>query len=148
MADAIDREKPAYRLDAGLVLSVSLVASEPAPAGGLGEEYRLGTPELAGATLVAQRRVADLVAFRSAEPLSDAPGADQQGHTWARPENRLRVIISHVPRGNQLARQWQRLQMIDRPGRIAVDDAAREPAPPALSSEGRELPPHRAIAIK
>jgi predicted DNA-binding transcriptional regulator YafY len=31
-----------------------------------------------------------------------------------------------VPRGNQLARQWQLLQLIDHPAGIAVDDAARK----------------------
>jgi predicted DNA-binding transcriptional regulator YafY len=31
-----------------------------------------------------------------------------------------------MPRGNQLARQWQLFQLIDRPAGIAVDDAARE----------------------
>jgi predicted DNA-binding transcriptional regulator YafY len=31
-----------------------------------------------------------------------------------------------MPRGNQLARQWQLLQLIDHPAGIAVDDAARE----------------------
>ena len=40
--------------------------------------------------------------------------------------SRLRVILSHVPRGNQLARQWQLLQLIDHPARLAVDDAARK----------------------
>jgi len=31
-----------------------------------------------------------------------------------------------MPRGNQLARQWQLLQLIDQPAGIAVDDAARK----------------------
>ena len=31
-----------------------------------------------------------------------------------------------MPRGNQLARQWQLLQMIQHPGGVSVDDAARE----------------------
>src|SRR6266851_1719434 len=31
-----------------------------------------------------------------------------------------------LPRGNQLARQWQLLQLIDQPAGIAVDDAARK----------------------
>jgi DeoR/GlpR family transcriptional regulator of sugar metabolism len=31
-----------------------------------------------------------------------------------------------VPRGNQLARQWQLLQLINHPAGIAVDDAARK----------------------
>ena len=45
----------------------------------------------------------------------------------SRPEkNRAHAIISHVPRGDQLARQWQLLQMIQSPGGIAVDDAARK----------------------
>ena len=46
--------------------------------------------------------------------------------TWRHWENRLRVIISHVPRGNQLARQWQLFQLIDHPAGIAVDDAGRK----------------------
>lgn len=37
-----------------------------------------------------------------------------------------RVIISPVPRGNQLARQWQLLQMIQHPGGVSVEDAARK----------------------
>jgi predicted DNA-binding transcriptional regulator YafY len=41
-------------------------------------------------------------------------------------KNRAHAIISHVPRGDQLARQWQLLQMIQSPGGIAVDDAARK----------------------
>lgn len=41
-------------------------------------------------------------------------------------ENCPRGIIAHVPRGNQLARQWQLLQMIQYPAGIAVDDAARK----------------------
>jgi len=41
-------------------------------------------------------------------------------------KNRAHAIISHVPRGDQLARQWQLLQMIQGPGGIAVDDAARK----------------------
>ena len=32
----------------------------------------------------------------------------------------MRVIISYVPRGNQLARQWQLLQLIQHPAGIAV----------------------------
>ena len=40
--------------------------------------------------------------------------------------NRLRVILSYVPRGNQLARQWQLLEMIQHPAGIAVDDVARK----------------------
>jgi len=41
-------------------------------------------------------------------------------------ENRAHAIISHVPRGDQLARQWQLLQMIQGPAGVAVDDAARK----------------------
>ncbi len=65
VADAIGREpKPWHRLDAGPVLSaLAHGLAEPAPAVGLGEEYRLGTPGLAGATLVAQGRLAHLMAF-------------------------------------------------------------------------------------
>lgn len=32
-----------------------------------------------------------------------------------------------MPRGNQLARQWRLLQLLDRPAGITVDEAAREP---------------------
>ena len=38
----------------------------------------------------------------------------------------MHAIICRVPRGNQLARQWQLLQMIQSPAGIAVDDAARK----------------------
>ena len=31
-----------------------------------------------------------------------------------------------MPRGNQLTRQWQLLQLLDRPAGVAVDDAARD----------------------
>src|SRR5882672_6279631 len=65
VADAIGQEpKPRLRLDAGAVLAtVAQGQTEPASAVGLGEEYRLGTTELAGATLVAEGRVAHLMAF-------------------------------------------------------------------------------------
>jgi hypothetical protein len=65
VADAIGQEaKPRVRLDAGAALgTVAQGQAEPGPAVGLGEEYRLGTTELAGATLVAQGRVAHLMAF-------------------------------------------------------------------------------------
>ena len=65
VADAIGREPKAWtRLDAGAVLAtVAQGEAECAPAVGLGEEYRLGTPGLTGATLVAQGRVAHLMAF-------------------------------------------------------------------------------------
>ena len=69
VADAIGREaKTRLRLDASAVLAaVAQGEAERAPAVGLGEEYRLGTPKLAGATLVAQGRVAHLMAFPAAE---------------------------------------------------------------------------------
>ena len=75
MADAIGREpKPWHRLDAGAVLSaLAQSQAEPAPAVGLGEEYRVSTPGLAGATLVAQGRVAHLMAF----PVAEAPEASE-----------------------------------------------------------------------
>jgi hypothetical protein len=65
VADAIDREPKVWqRLDAGAVLEALAQGQvEPAPAVGLGEEYRLSTPGFAGATLVAQGRVAHLMAF-------------------------------------------------------------------------------------
>jgi len=65
VADAIGREpKPWHHLDAGAVLeALAQGQAEPAPAAGLGEEYRLSTPGLVGATLVAQGRMAHLMAF-------------------------------------------------------------------------------------
>ncbi len=73
VADAIGQEaKPWQRQDAGPILSALAKGQvEPAPAVGLGEEYRLGNPGQAGATLVAQGRVAHLMAF----PIADAPEA-------------------------------------------------------------------------
>lgn len=41
--------------------------------------------------------------------------------TWTLGELCLRAIISYVPRGIQLARQWQRLQMIQHPAVVAVE---------------------------
>ena len=75
VADAIGREpKPWHRLDAAAVLeALAQGQAEPAPAVGLGEEYRLGSPELAGAALVAQGRVAHLMAF----PAAEAPEVNQ-----------------------------------------------------------------------
>ena len=67
-------------LDAGAVLAtVAQGQAEPAPAVGLGEEYRLGTPGLAGATVVAQGRVAHLMAFpvAGAQEASDASDASE-----------------------------------------------------------------------
>lgn len=56
--------KPWHRLDAGVALeALAQSEAEPAPAVGQGEEYRLSTPGLAGATLVAQGRVGHLMAF-------------------------------------------------------------------------------------
>jgi hypothetical protein len=43
--------------------------AQPAPAVSLGEEYRLSTTGLAGATLIAQGRVAHLMTF----PVTEAP---------------------------------------------------------------------------
>jgi hypothetical protein len=65
VADAIGRKpEPWLRLDAGAVLSeLSGRQAERAPAVGLGDEYRLGSAGVAGATLVAERRVAHLMAF-------------------------------------------------------------------------------------
>ncbi len=54
---------PGHRLDADAVLeALARGQAEPAPA--VGEEYRLSTPGLAGATLAAQGQVAHLMAFR------------------------------------------------------------------------------------
>jgi hypothetical protein len=77
VADAIGREPKAWhRLDAGSVLSaLTQDQVEPAPAVCLGE-CRLGTPGLAGATLVAQGRVAHLMAFSVAEA-PEAPEVNQ-----------------------------------------------------------------------
>ncbi len=65
VADAIGQEpRPWLRLEAGAVLeALAQGEAEPASAVGLGEEYRLSTPGLAGATLIAQERVAHLMAF-------------------------------------------------------------------------------------
>jgi hypothetical protein len=78
VADVIGREaKPWHRLDAGSVLSALAPGqAEPAPTVGLGEEYRLATTGLAGATLVAQGRVVHLMAFPAAEA-PEAPEATQ-----------------------------------------------------------------------
>jgi hypothetical protein len=88
------------------------------------EEDRLSITGLAGAILVAQGRVAHLGMFPVAEA-PDAPPVNQYTHGGAK-RNGLHVIIPHVPRGNQLARQWQLLQLIDHPAGIAVDEAARK----------------------
>jgi hypothetical protein len=50
--------------------------AESTPAVGLGEEYRLSTPGLAGATLAVQGRVAHLMAFPVAEA-AEAPEVNQ-----------------------------------------------------------------------
>ena len=65
VADAIGRKpEPWQRLDAGALLAeLSGTQAERAPAVGLGEEYRLGSAGLAGATLVAEGQVAHLMAF-------------------------------------------------------------------------------------
>jgi hypothetical protein len=74
VADAIGKPKPWQRLDAGAVLeALAQGQTEPAPAVGLGEEYRLGSASLAGAIVVAQGRVAHLMAF----PGTEAPGVNQ-----------------------------------------------------------------------
>jgi len=67
VADAIGREPKSWQwLDAGSVLpALARGRVEPAPAVGLGEEYRLGTAGLAGAALVAHGRVA--------HPAAEAP---------------------------------------------------------------------------
>jgi ARG and Rhodanese-Phosphatase-superfamily-associated Protein domain len=65
VADAIGREAKRWvRLHAGAVLAtVAQGEAERAPAVGLGNEYRLGTSQLAGATLIAQGWVAHLMMF-------------------------------------------------------------------------------------
>jgi hypothetical protein len=69
VADGIGLEaKPGPGFDAGAVLATLGQAEVvPAPAVGLGAEYRLGTPGLAGAALVAQERVVHVMAFPGAE---------------------------------------------------------------------------------
>jgi hypothetical protein len=69
MADAIGLEaKPHPGLDAGATLAtLRQTEAEPAPAVGLGAEYRLTTPSLSGAALVAEGRVAHVMAFPGAE---------------------------------------------------------------------------------
>ncbi len=68
VADAIGHKaEPWLRLDAGVVFAeLSGTQAERAPAVGLGEEYRLGSTGLAGATLVAEGRVAHLMALPGA----------------------------------------------------------------------------------
>jgi hypothetical protein len=69
VADSIGQEsKPWLRLDAGSILDALAHGTvEPAPAVGLGEEYRLGTSGQAGAALVAHERVVHLMAFPTPE---------------------------------------------------------------------------------
>ncbi len=64
-ADALRRTPAARHVPAPLLLLKMLAAClvEPAPAVGIGEEYRLAGEKLAGATLVAEGRVAHLMAF-------------------------------------------------------------------------------------
>ncbi|MGH7366900.1 MAG: ARPP-1 family domain-containing protein, partial [Candidatus Rokuibacteriota bacterium] len=68
VADAIGRKpRRARRPTADPVIqALAQGHAEPAPAVGLGEEYRLSSPRLAGAALVNQGRVAHLMAFPSA----------------------------------------------------------------------------------
>lgn len=81
VADAIGREpKPRIGLDASAVLAtVAEGQAESAPAVGLGQEYRLDTPGLAGATLVAQGQVAHLMAFPAAERAGAPKPREGQG---------------------------------------------------------------------
>jgi hypothetical protein len=78
MADAIGLEtKPHPGLAAGAVLArLGQGEAAPTPAVGLGAEYRLGTPTLAGAALVAEGRVAHLMAFPGAEA-AESPEVNQ-----------------------------------------------------------------------
>jgi len=81
VADTIGRKpEPWQRLNAGAVLSAFAQGqAEPAPAVGLGEEYRLGAAGLAGATLIAEGRVAHLMVFpiAGASDASKAPEMNQ-----------------------------------------------------------------------
>ena len=81
VADAIGRKlEPWQRLDGGAVLEALVRGQvEPAPAVGLGEEYRLGSGRLAGAALVAQGRVAHLMAFPSTESAGTLEGTQTPG---------------------------------------------------------------------
>jgi hypothetical protein len=65
VADAIGWQgKPRRRLSADTILArVAQGQAEPAPAVAMGAEYRLAGPRLAGGALLAQRRVAHLMAF-------------------------------------------------------------------------------------
>jgi hypothetical protein len=78
VADAIGRKlEPWQRLDAGAVLAAMAGGqTEPAPAVGLGEEYRLNSAGLVGAALVAQGRVAHLMAFSAAEGAGASEGSE------------------------------------------------------------------------
>jgi hypothetical protein len=69
MADGIGLEAKTHPgFDAGAVLStLGQTQVAPVPVVGLGAEYRLGTAGLAGAALVAQERVAHVMAFPGAE---------------------------------------------------------------------------------
>jgi hypothetical protein len=81
VADAIGRKpEPWQRLDAGAVLE-GLVRGqvERTPAVGLGDEYRLGSGRLAGAALVAQGRVAHLMAFPTDEDAGTSDGTQTPG---------------------------------------------------------------------
>ena len=64
-ADALRRAPAEGHVPAPSALLNMLAACpvEPAPAVGLGAEYRLAGEQLAGATLVAEERVAHLMAF-------------------------------------------------------------------------------------
>jgi hypothetical protein len=78
VADAIGRKlEPWQRLDAGAVLEAMAGGqAEPAPAVGLGAEYRLNSAGLVGAALVAQGRVAHLMAFSAAEGAGASEGSE------------------------------------------------------------------------
>jgi hypothetical protein len=69
VADAIGLEaKPHPGLDGSATLvTLGQTEAEPAPAVGLGAEYRLATPSLSGAALVAEQRVAHVMAFPGAQ---------------------------------------------------------------------------------
>jgi hypothetical protein len=78
VADAIGQAPaPVQQLEAGVLLE-ELTGSDvaPAPAVGVGVEYRLGPAALAGAALVAQGRVAHLMAFPAAEASEDPRGIE------------------------------------------------------------------------
>jgi hypothetical protein len=99
--------------------------AEAPRAQGQSEEYRLNTPQMAGAALVTPEASGPPHGRFLSRKRWDGPGGESVRTHGDTGRNRLRVILSHVPRGNQFARQWQLLQ-IDHPAGIAIEVVARE----------------------